>query len=278
MQLSSVRHTTRFSILALDAITESAEQCGINIQLAEGKKQLQDVICDIAKAFSGAYSGIVLAPELGYEALTDKDTAAGVLFPLERRLFDADPLTIPILKEHWGVESCAQNYGMAKLELYYHPEEKEAAVKQQMVAELYEYCQHENIDLLLELVIYIEGTEAEYIAQLPAVQLAAVQDLRSSCSMLALEYPLNALNTVTLTAELDIPWILTARNTPYDQFKEQLRTALESGAVGYMAGSPFFPAVPSTGSAKWDAEKIKSYIMTIGMDRIHELYRIVSEK
>lgn len=278
MQLSSICHNARFSILALDAITESADHCGYNIQLPEGKKQLHDLIVEMTKEFAGAYSGVILAPELGYEALNKKPSTAGVLFPLERRLFDADPLTIPILKERWGVESCAQNYGMAKLELYYHPEEKEAAAKQQMVAELYEYCQHENIDLLLELVIYIEGTEAEYTAQLPAVQLAAVQDLRSTCSMFALEYPMNALNTVTLTAELDIPWILTARNTPYDQFKEQLRTALESGAVGYMAGDPFFPPVASIGSAKWDAEKIKSYIMTIGMDRIHELYRIVSEK
>lgn len=278
MKLSAIQHNSSFSLLALDTLTEIADQCGSNLQTAEGKGQLEGVMATLVKEYAGAYSGVLLAPEVGYSALYDKKDQAGVLFPLERRLYDADPLTIPILKDHWGVEVIAQNYGVAKLELYYHPEEKEAAIKQQMVGELYEYCRHEGIDLLLELVIYIEGTEAEYIAQLPSVQLAAVQDFRSSCSLLALEYPFNALNTVTLTAELDIPWILTARATAYDQFKEQLRTALESGAQGYMAGSFFLPPPPTTGTRQWNASDVQSFITTTGKDRAHELYRIVSER
>ncbi len=278
MRLSAISHDTRFCLLALDSITNCADHCGTNLQTELGKTQLQDVITQMVKTYTGTYTGVLLSPEVGYDALYEKLPAAGVAFPLERRLYDADPLTIPILKDQWGVEHIAQNYGVAKLELYYHPREKEAGIKQQMVAELYDYCKNQGIDLLLELVIYIEGTQSTYTAQLPEVQLEAVQELRGSCSLMALEYPLNALNTVTLTAELDIPWILTARSTPYEEFKEQLRTAMESGAVGYMGAEFLLPPLPQTGVSLWDAEKIQSYILTTGLDRAHELHRIVTER
>ncbi len=276
MRCSAISHDNRFSLLAIDALTELAERSGINMQQPSEIKRLEHTLTKVVKECAGFYSGVLLSPDIGYNALFEKKDSAGVVFPLERRLFDADPLSIPILKEHWGVAAIAQNYGVAKLELFYHPEEKEAITKQQIVAELYDYCKHENIDLILELILYIEGTEAEYTAQLPGLQLRAVKEFRSLCSLLALEYPLNALNTVTLTAELDIPWILTARTTPYEIFKEQLRTALESGAVGYMGSSFFFPPMPEVGQSSFSQEELEDFIIRTGKDRVAELYRIVS--
>lgn len=266
-----------FSLLGLDQIVAIADHFGLSLQRTDDAVSLDMIIKKMMEAYSESMTGVVLAPEFGYDALYSKAEKPGVIFPLERRLYDADPLSIPILTSQWGVEAIANNYGVAKLELFYNPEEKEAATKKQMVAEIFEYCQQEKIDFILELVLFIEGTELDYKAQFPELQLTAIQELRTLCSCIALEYPLNALGAVTVTAELDIPWILTGRETSYDVFKEQLRTALESGAQGFLAMEQFLPEKPATGNTTFDQEKALQFITTTGRDRALELSRIVSE-
>jgi tagatose-1,6-bisphosphate aldolase len=91
---------------------------------------------------------------------------------------------------------------------------------------------------------------------------------------MALEYPLDALGAVTVTAELDVPWILSARNTQYDDFKESLRTALESGAKGFVATEQF---LPPQHSGNFDQDECLKFIQTIGKDRVIEVTRIVEE-
>lgn len=278
MNLSAISHSNiQFSLLGLDQIVAIADHFGLSLQRTEDAVFLDTLLKKMTVAYSQKMSGVILAPEFGYDALYSKTEATGVIFPLERRLYDADPLSVPILNSQWGVEAIRNNYGVAKLELFYNPEEKEAATKKQMVAEMYDYCQQEKIDFILELVIFIEGTEQEYKQRFPELQLTAIQELRTLCSCIALEYPLDALGAVTVTAELDIPWILTGRETAYDVFKEQLRTALESGAQGFMAMEQFLPEKPATGSTTFDQEKALQFITTTGRDRVLELSRIVSE-
>lgn len=276
MHLAALQSSSgMFSLLSFDQIVAFADQLGLGLQRSEDAQLIECLLEKAVKAYSPSVSGILLAPEFGYDALTQKAPQAGVAFPLEKRLFDADPLSIPILHPQWGVEAIRNNYGVAKLELFYHPEEHEAATKKQMVAELYDYCQHENIDLILELLIFMEGTEEEYQTQFPELQLTAIQEFRSICSLMALEYPLNALGAVTVTAELDIPWVLSGRNTAYDVFKEQLRTVLESGASGFMAMEQFLPTQKD--KQPISQEMFDQFLQTIGRDRILEVKRISEE-
>ncbi|MBP7768543.1 hypothetical protein KA082_01785 [Candidatus Woesebacteria bacterium] len=266
------------SLLALDQVVSIADHLGLSTHVAEEKAVLIQMIEQMATVYGMAgVSAAILSPELGYSALDSLPVETGVGFSLERRLYDADPLSMPILFSPWGVEAIRNNYGVAKLELFYNPEEKEAHNKKQMVAELYDYCKHEGIDFLLELVLYIEGSPKDYEARFLELQLAAIQELRASCSLLALEYPLSPLGAVTVTAQLDIPWILTARDTPYDVFKENLRSSLESGAKGYYGIEQFLPPKPTSGAAQFDKEKMLQFITTTGRDRALELSRIVSE-
>lgn len=278
MKLSSISTTTNmFSLIALDQVVSIADHLGLNLSNSQEIVALSEMMELLAKTYDPASTGMVVAPEFGFEIVSRLKDTNGVIFPLERRLFDADPLTIPILVAQWGVEAVRNNYGVAKLELFYHPDEKEASTKRQMVAELYDYCQHEKIDLMVELLIYIEGNDSEYAKLFPEVQLAAIQELRASCDLLALEYPLSALGAVTVTAELDIPWILTARDSAYEVFKEQLRTSLESGARGFVAMEQFLPPLPKSGKAQFNEAIMQQFITTTGRDRALELSRIVAE-
>jgi len=158
---------------------------------------------------------------------------------------------------------------VAKLELFYNPQEEEARSKKQMVVELYDYCQHEGIAFLLDLVLYLETSKDKYQAQFLELQLDAVQELRQYCDLMALEYPSDALSAVTLTAELDVPWILSGRGVPYETYKEQLRVALESGAVGYMVGSQLLPEKVTKDAS--------TFLQTTVRDRAIELNRIATE-
>jgi tagatose-1,6-bisphosphate aldolase len=177
------------------------------------------------------------------------------------------------------VESIANNYGVAKLELYYHPAEENAAYKKQMVAELYDYCKYEGIDFVLELLVYHQATEEPSEEVLTETQLIAVQEFRDSCDLLAVEYLSNSLAAVTITAELDIPWIMTGREVEYETIKNDLRASLESGASGFLLGDIFWPKVDATtrDAQDFQVSHLLSQIENQSRDRIIELSRIVEE-
>lgn len=275
VRLSAISHHQRFALLGLDQISQIADQMHLQINVEDDNLLLELFLQDLAELYSSEATGVVFSPEIGYEALHSKTEGAGPLFCLERQTSEHDPLSVPILVPRWGVEAIRNNYGVAKLQLIYNPTEAEAATKRQMVAELYDYCQHEGIDFLLDLVIYVEGTEKEYKQIFQQLQLQAIQQLRNYCDLMALEYPLDTIGAVTVTAELDVPWILSARDTAYEDLKDQLRNCLESGASGFMAIQQFLPSLAT--HQKFDRLNVKEFLKTTGRDRVIELRRIVDE-
>ena len=86
---------------------------------------------------------------------------------------------------------------------------------------------------------------------------------------MVLEYPHSALACATLTAELDIPWLLIDRTPTYSEFKEQLRTAMESGASGVMLDQIIWQGFEPSESSK--------FIENTARDRVIELARITQE-
>jgi tagatose-1,6-bisphosphate aldolase len=275
MRLSAISSESHMiTILGLDQLLPMSRVLGLSVSDSHGTVKLEQVIFELTRQYSPYLTGVVFSPEIGYRAVTQKSENAGPLFCLERRLIDPDPLTIPLLMNSWNVEAVRQNYGLAKLELFYNPLEAEAETKRQMVIELNDYCKNQGIDFLLELIVYIEATEKEYKNTFQQLQLEAIQDLRTHCSVLALEYPLDALGAVTVTAELDVPWILSARSSRYDDFKENLRTALESGAKGFMATEQF---LPEKRTENFDQDECLKFLQTVGKDRVIEVTRIVEE-
>lgn len=276
MRLSSISSSSgMISLFGFDQLLPLAKNTGLTVSDPHDAFYLESIVLSLMTAYSPQLSGVVLSPEIGYQAILNKAEGTGVVFCLERRLIEPDPFTIPLLMQHWNVETIRHNYGLAKLELFYNPNEPEASTKKQMVAEIYDYCQYQGIDLVLELLIYIEGTENEYKATFQQLQLEAVREFRTLCSLIALEFPLDALGAVTVTAELDVPWILTGRDTLYDTFKENLRTALDSGAKGFLATEQFLPPFTPKGKFNWD--EYQRFITTVGKDRVIELTRITNQ-
>ncbi len=287
MQKTAVAGKTgMYAILELDRIPQLAERLQVNLQDPQGLMIAQTLSSMLTMELSPEASGIIISPEHNFHSIMEKAPACGLLLSLERRLPAYDPLALPPLLESWGPEHISNNYALAKLELYYHPQEEQAEKKRQMVAEIYDYCQHLGIDLLLKLRIYQPPAAAEPTSDSNTsgsndAMLEAIEDLRRLADLLALEMPADPIAAVTITAELDVPWLFSPENFGYEQYKENLRAALESGAAGFLAGEVLWAEMPEPVAAEPGAnvsyDAIQEYVKTIARDRLIELVRITEE-
>jgi tagatose-1,6-bisphosphate aldolase len=179
-------------------------------------------------------TGLVLDPTLNISP--NSQAPAGLILPLQiQKSVEVDPLAVPKIDPSWGVVEVKNNYGVALLTVYYHPQEPKALLKKQLIAELSDFCKYHEIDLILDLIIFTPAGEKFDLENFQESQVMAVQELRSSPQAVILQYPLDPLACATMTTELDIPWLVSSRGLHYEEFKETLRTSLEGGASGFYA-------------------------------------------
>jgi tagatose-1,6-bisphosphate aldolase len=238
-------------------------------------------------------TGLLLDPLVALSATSS--TQAGLTLPLSiQRTPEIDPLSLPKIDSSWGVVEVKNNFGVAYLTLYYHPEEEKALQKKQLVAELADYCQYEKIDFILDLVLYTPAGEQFQLERFQEAQITAIQELRFAPQAMILQYPLDPLACATLTTELDVPWLVSSRGLRYEEFKETLRTSLEGGAKGFYLHELAWPNLQVnheelvTASEKRDTQAIKELasqwhenftreLTTHNRDQLIELMRITNE-
>jgi tagatose-1,6-bisphosphate aldolase len=214
-----------------------------------------------------------------FAALPYKAGTAGLVLRLNHPAAATDPLGLPTLIPDWGIEAIKHNYGVAKLSLFYHPSEARALEKKQLLAELFDYCEHEGVQFFLKLIVYLPPEAQPTPEQFQADQLTAVQELRGFCHLLGLQPPQDSLGAATLTAELDIPWIVTTDGLNYMLAKEAIRSSLESGAQGYVVGDCLWSDVGQARRADMspDWAQIDQHINQDIRDKVVELSRILHE-
>ncbi|NCN06895.1 MAG: hypothetical protein GW946_03585 [Candidatus Pacebacteria bacterium] len=275
MTLDALRDKSGYSLISLADPLTVAEHAGLLLRDPEQEAQVAELISEASAILAPHATGVCIAPDVGFSAVTDLPKNAGVVFELSDMLRAKDPLTVPVLAQSWGIEQTRNNYGVAKLELYYNPQEEEARSKKQMVVELADYCRHEGIAFIIDLVLYLETAKEKYQAQFLELQLDAIAELQEYCDLFMLEYPIDPLSAVTLTAGLDVPWIVSGRGVAYEVFKEQVRASFESGAQGYVIGSQLLPA--ETPNEQRSPERVADFFATTARDRVIELERISKE-
>ncbi len=275
MTLDAIRADSGFSLISLADPLAVADHAGLSLQNPDQAAEVASLISDASTVLAPHASGVCLAPDVGFSAVAGLPQNAGVIFELSDMTRAKDPLTVPVLAQTWGVQQTRNNYGVAKLELYYNPQEEDARSKKQMVVELADYCRHEGILFIVDLVLYLETAKEKYTAQFLELQLDAVAELQEYCDLFFLEYPIDPLSAVTLTAGLDVPWVVSGRGVAYETFKEQVRASFESGAQGYVIGSQLLPAeVPHE---QRSPERVAEFFATTARDRVIELERIGKE-
>ncbi len=286
----------RLALLSLDIMPRLAAQFGLDLTVKANEEALRQLLQDFSRHVVPAFSGVILDPVYSYELMDRELGEAGLLFRLEKLTAELDTQTLPTLIPNWGVAQIRQHYAWAKLELPYHPAEANALAKKQLVAELGDYCKHEGIGFLLKLVVSavphdtaVPVTPSEKgapptltpVAQFQLDQLTAATEMARLVNVLALQDPQDALAAATLTAELDIPWIVALEpQKEYEQVKEILRMTLDNGAQGFMVDEALWPEIYQFRAEDGhtpDWVKIGEFLSTTGRDRAIELARIADE-
>lgn len=279
MNLSAIQsHQDRFSILELDHSLDLAQKLELDLNFKSGLEQFQLILRDLITHLA-LYPSAVAAEPIHSLPLLLKDIEQGLILRLDQDTVQRQLEIPPRLSSSWGVDEVVNNYAVAKLDLWYHPAAETALKKKKLVAELYDYCSHSGTQLFLKLNIAVQPDESKDKVVFQEAQLQAVQELRSDCHLLALEYPHDALSAATLTAELDHPWIVTLTASDHQTTKQQLRTALENGAAGFISGQALWSQLNTFRQADktLDLSAIQNYIETSVRDQMIELVRITDE-
>ncbi len=275
MTLSSIQTSDgMFTIAPFDHRGSLAQLIGVDMNTTMGQEAVTQLKVLFMEAFSPICSGVLVDPQYGWPAIEVKSESAGLILTLESSGYTDEKTAVPTLIPNWGVESIKNNYAVAKLLTYYHPQEPNAEAKRKLVMELGESCRHENIGFLLEPVIFNPFDKTPLAPeQLQQAQLLAAQEFQPHCDVLKIQYPGNALACATLTAELDIPWIILSRGMDYSAFKEALRVCLENGAKGFAAGRSVWQEIGEFRLADGtpDMAAIKTFLHTTGVERMKEL-------
>lgn len=281
MRLPSIQTDQHgYALLELDNARRWLHQWGLVTDEVVNHRLVEKTLQELVAAANGNASGIILDSDFGIAAAATKSAEMGIIWQLEESSTEVDPLAVPKISPDWTLEHIRNNLGLAKLELYYHPAEQNALIKKQLVAELADFCRYQEIDFLLILKLYAPGGGELSPGDWQQAQLTAIDEFHESCDLLGLESPQEALAAATITAALDIPWVVIAKpGQTYDQFKDQLRQALEAGAMGYVAGETLWSELYRLRRKDQgiDEVAVTTTIQKQVRDRMLELYRILSE-
>ncbi|HEX9817482.1 MAG TPA: hypothetical protein VGA89_01135 [Patescibacteria group bacterium] len=280
MRLSALKKEAgSLGLVALDEAYALTDLLGLSLQEPSHEQLLIEVLTELVKVHSRQAAGVVLDPVYSLQLLEEGTELAGALVRLEQ-MQTPDPLVAPKFIPNWGIENIRNMYGLAKLELFYHPTEEKALEKKQLVAEIFDFCQYEEIDFLIKLMIYNPAEGKLKSEDFQTAQLEAVSELQRFANVMALQYPQDPLATATLTSNLDVPWLVISEQDGYDQFKNSLRVALENGAAGFLAGEILWQEIGRMRQEDQspDMTEILKFIQTTSKDRIIELMRITGEE
>ncbi len=276
MHLPSIARNGKYCLLSLDLALEWGELLKLEWGVGPGSQVMTSLAESAMSSLSPELSGVAVGPYLGFSGLMTKHASSGCLITLDKRLTQTDPLSLPVFYQNWGVEHIKNNYGLVSLRLAYHPGEKLAIDKQKLVAEVADHCRYEGVDLLLELIITPSAGSKPASPEWQEAQLIAVSELCGQPDLLALEYPGGSLASATITARLDLPWILLDTGLKYTTYKEQVRECIESGALGVMICGSVWQGLPPINQAS-DLSEATKFISQDVRDRVIELSRIVQE-
>lgn len=260
----------KYVLLGLDRPVWLAEKLNKNYSLPEAKAFVDELINHALSIYTPYVSGIIFPAETHAQYLSAKKGSAGLILTLHRLIHQSDPYSLPIIAPGWGVEHIRNNYGMAYLNMPISESEKELGNKLQFLMEIYDSCQYENIDLLLELPLINEKSSQSIIERYKQV----LKLFRRYCHLLILDYSGSMLDSLSLMNVVDTDWLLNDNFDNYSQAKESLRDSLAAGSAGLVMRSSIWPQGSEYGK---DMQKAKKFIDLEGLDRVKEFSRIVEE-
>lgn len=278
-----------FTISAFDHRPSLVEILGLDKNDQERTTaQMIEVKSLLMKTFSPMSSAVLTDPIYGIKTLDHKAKNCGLLMSLEESSYDAVKEEVPTLLENWGIKGIKQHGAAAKMLLYFHPKEKTAMLKTELIRQLFEQAKQAETPFLLEVVLYALEGEEDFANHWHTLQLETIGIFEQLCDVLKIEYP-GLYASDEMQAELfcqmisqatKTPWIILSRGMKYDLFSQALKISMASGAAGFAVGRAVWQEIDSfsllkTGSWQESLRQMSDFMETTAVSRLEALIDLV---
>jgi len=254
------------------------------------------------KKSPGRASGILVDPEYSYERsfiqACDIRADVGILMSVEASGYGGQGEFAPQVQIFGGldVDSAVRkikNRGASavKMLVYYRPDSPTRKYQEDMVKAVGQACEKYDIPFLLEPLSHsLEGgphkkkNPKEFSKIKPWIVIETARELTKpeyGVDVLKAEFPLNLKYAEELgqdpseaCKELDeasqVPWVILSAAVDFEEFKENLKYALENGASGFLCGRAIWKEAVGE-------EDMDKFLLTTGVQRLNELVDMVEK-
>jgi len=275
-----------------------------NVTPEQMKEVKRALIKNLAgKKSQGRASGILIDPEYSYEQefLKSCDIRAdvGILMSAEASGYGGKGEFAPEAQIFGGLDAeeavlKIKNRGASavKLLVYYRPDGPTRKHQESIVKAIGRACEKYDIAFLLEPVSHSlesgphkKRNPKEFSEIKPQIVIETARELTKPeycVDVLKAEFPLNLKYAEELgqdpseaCKELDeaseIPWVILSAGVDYEEFKENLKYAVDNGASGFLCGRAIWKEAVGR-------EDMDEFLLTTGVKRLNELVDIVDKK
>jgi tagatose 1,6-diphosphate aldolase len=235
----------KLAVLAADQRTKlvaAREGAGLSTDMAS----LRGFKLDLVRELSPRAAAVLLDPEIALPYVADEGVLpprTGLIVSLERSgaVRTADGLRSAALLPDAGALGVRRVGGTAaKLLVRLRADREDAdGANGRLITAAVEDCRANHLLLVVEVLVYRldDEDEAAFAGRRAGLILEGAR-LAEACGapFLKLEYPGGSAECAALTGGLQAPWALLSAGVDHDTFVEQLGTALDNGASGFIAG------------------------------------------
>ena len=259
----------KITIAALDHRGSLARNLNSNNPEMVTKNEMMEWKRQMVELYSEMGSGILIDPVYGKE-IVDSNMQCGWMMSVEKSGYRGgkEERETELLPD-WDVAQLKELGATgAKLLLYYDPENTELASKQRKLARrLAGECEQEEIVFLLEPLSYkIETSRAEEVVEIVRETSELGHDI------LKIEYPGDRESCEKINEISQVPWVLLSAGMKYEEYKQALQVACESGASGMAVGRAVWQEF-----GQYTGAKREGFLGTTSVERMKELVAIVEQ-
>jgi tagatose 1,6-diphosphate aldolase len=235
----------KLAVLAADQRTKlvaAREQAGLSTEMAS----LRGFKLDLVRELAPQAAAVLLDPEIALPYVADQGVLparTGLIVSLERSgaVRTADGLRSGELLPDVGALGVRRVGGTAaKLLVRLRADREDAdGANGRLIAAAVEDCRANHLLCVVEVLAYrLDDEDGTTFSTRRAELILEGARLAEACGarFLKLEHPGGSAECAALTDGLSVPWALLSAGVDHDTFVCQLRTALDNGAAGFIAG------------------------------------------
>ncbi|KQQ50620.1 tagatose-bisphosphate aldolase [Plantibacter sp. VKM Ac-2880] len=244
------------------------------------RDELAEAKSDLVRFLGNHAPAILLDPEVALPLVVDERTLSrttGLVVGMDSSGFDTEN-GLRRTKYVPGMDARkVRELGgdAAKMLFYLRSDQREAEqVVIDEIARLVAECSAEGVLLIVEILVYqLDGESDEAYAEIfpELVRGAAEISVAAGSKVLKLQYPGSAEAAAAVTeAAAGVPWAVLSAGVDHETFVGQVRTAVENGAGGAMAGRSLWKDSLSISSATRE-----ELLTNRALPRLRELEQVI---